>query len=136
MGTGRAYGVTGNLNSDRRKLTTFHLDGEYSWGELGDWGYEIGGRIEFKPGGALQLSLSPGYERQVESRQYVDVFDGGSAATFGQRYVFAFIDYSEVSARLRVVQRLRRTGGHWKPLPEGLRHGRHHDRGVIGTGAA
>ncbi len=102
MGTGRAYGVDGNLNSDRRKLTTFHLSGGYSWGELGDWGYEIGGNIEFKPGGALQLSLSPGYERQVESRQYVDVFDGGSAATFGQRYVFAFIDYSEVSARLRV----------------------------------
>jgi len=46
--------------------------------------------------------LSPSYERQVESRQYVDVFDGGTAATFGQRYVFAFLDYSEVSARLRV----------------------------------
>ncbi len=102
MGTGRAYGVRGNLNSDRRKLTTFHLDGGYSWGELGDWSYEIGGRIEFKPGGALQLSLSPGYERQLESRQYVDVFDGGSPATYGQRYVFAFLDYSQVSARLRV----------------------------------
>ncbi|MEE8573184.1 MAG: DUF5916 domain-containing protein, partial [Gemmatimonadota bacterium] len=102
MGTGRAYGVSGNINSDRRKLTTFQLNGGYSWGELGDWGYEIEGDIEFKPGGAFQLSLSPGYERGVESRQYVDVFDGGSVATFGQRYVFAFIDYSQVSARLRV----------------------------------
>jgi hypothetical protein len=102
MGTGRAYGVSADMNSDRRKLTTFHVNGGYSWGELGDWRYEIDGSIQFTPGGAFQLSLSPGYEREVESRQYVDVFDGGSAATFGQRYVFAFIDYSEVKARLRV----------------------------------
>ena len=102
MGTGRAYGVNADVRSDRRKLTTFSVSGGYSWGELGDWGYEIDGSIQFKPGGAFQLSLSPGYERGVESRQYVDVFDGGSAATYGQRYVFAFIDYSEVRARLRV----------------------------------
>ena len=102
MGTGRAYGVSGRLNTDRRKLTTFHLSGGYEWGELGDWGYEIEGHFDFKPGGAFQLSLSPGYRRELESRQYIDQFDGGSSATFGQRYVFAFLDYSEVKARIRV----------------------------------
>lgn len=102
MGTGRGYGVSGRINSDRRKLTTFHLSGGYNWGELGDWGYRLDGRIEFKPGGAFQLSVSPEYSRELESRQYVDVFDGGSAATFGRRYVFGSIDYSEVSAQFRV----------------------------------
>jgi hypothetical protein len=29
-------------------------------------------------------------------------FDGGGEATFGSRYVFAFLDYSEISARFRV----------------------------------
>lgn len=102
MGTGRSFGVSGRVNSDRRKLTTFHLRGGYTWGELGDWGYEIDADIQFKPGGAFQLTISPEYSRQLESRQYVDVFDGGSAATFGQRYVFGSIDYSQVSARFRV----------------------------------
>ncbi len=101
MGTGRAWGVDGHLFSDRRKLTTFRLFGDYGRGELGDWEYEIGGRIEMKPGGAFQLSLSPEYQRGRESRQYVGRFDGGSSATYGQRYVFAFLDWSEVSARIR-----------------------------------
>lgn len=101
MGTGRAWGVDGHLFSDRRKLTTFRLFGDYGRGELGDWEYEIGGRIELKPGGAFQLSLSPEYQRGRESRQYVGRFDGGSSATYGQRYVFAFLDWSEVSVRIR-----------------------------------
>ncbi len=157
MGTGRAFGVAGRLNSDRRKLTTFRLEGDYSWGELGDWAWDIEADIEFKPGGAFQLSLSPSYERQLESRQYVDVFDGGSVATFGQRYVFAFLDYSEVSARLRVnyaftpdisleayvepfaasgsfsdYGELEATGSRFLRV---YGDGRHHDRGVVGTGA-
>jgi hypothetical protein len=102
MGTGRGYGISGRVNSDRRKLTTFQVSGGYNWGELGDWEYRIDAHIQFKPGGAFQLSVSPEYSRQLESRQYIDVFDGGSAATFGQRYVFGSIDYSEVSARFRV----------------------------------
>ena len=102
MGTGRSYSVSARLNTDRRKLTTFRVFGGYGRGELGDWQYDIGGRLELKPGGAFQLSVSPAYQRGLESRQYVGRFDGGSPATYGQRYVFAFLDWSEVSARIRL----------------------------------
>jgi len=102
MGTGRSYSVSAKLNTDRRKLTTFRVDGGYEWGELGDWQYEIRGSLGLKPGGAFQLSVSPAYQRGLDSRQYVGRFDNGSPTTYGERYVFSFLDYSEVSARLRV----------------------------------
>jgi hypothetical protein len=36
------------------------------------------------------------------SRQFFDVFPGGPASTYGQRYVFAGLDRSEVYAQIRV----------------------------------
>jgi hypothetical protein len=102
MGTGSSWLVSGRLNSDRRKLTTFHMMGGYGWSELGDWAYFIEGRVEFKPAGAFQLNFFPKYWRALESRQYVDTFDGGSEATFGSRYVFGYLDRSEVSMQIRL----------------------------------
>ena len=102
MGTTSSWGGSLDLNSDRRKLTTFRVDGEYYRDELGGWVARFDGQLELKPGGAFQISVNPQYERQYESRQYVGRFDGGSEATYGSRYVFAFLDYSELSAQFRV----------------------------------
>ena len=102
MGTPRAWGGTLELHSDRRKLTTFSVDGEYYRDEFGGWVARFDGRVEFKPGGAFQISVNPEYEREYESRQYVGRFDGGSEATYGSRYVFAFLDYSQISAQFRL----------------------------------
>ena len=102
MGTGRNVSLQGGLNTDRRKLTTFRLNVQYNRGELGDYRTRVGGRIEFKPGGAFQLSLEPEYARWHETRQYVGTFDGGSAATYGSRYVFGHLDASEVAMQIRL----------------------------------
>jgi len=102
MGTGRNVSFSGDFNTDRRKLTTFRLNGRYNRGELGDWGAWLGGRIEFKPGGAFQLSFNPEYARWHETRQYVGTFEGGSPATFGSRYVFGHLDGSEVTMQIRL----------------------------------
>ncbi|MEW5701011.1 MAG: DUF5916 domain-containing protein [Candidatus Zixiibacteriota bacterium] len=53
-------------------------------------------------GDRLSLSLTPSFMRGESSRQYVGTFDGGPAATYGQRYVFARIEQSELSASMRV----------------------------------
>jgi hypothetical protein len=102
MGTGTAWGGSLDLNSDRRKLTTFRIDGEYYRDEFGGWVARFDGRVELKPGGAFQISVNPEYERQLEPRQYVGRFDGGGGGTYGDRYVFSFLDYSEISAQFRV----------------------------------
>src|SRR6185436_20187420 len=38
----------------------------------------------------------------VDSRQYVTTRSGGTTATFGQRYIFSFIERSTLSARFRL----------------------------------
>lgn len=102
MGTPAAWGGSFDVRSDRRKLTTFNIDAEYYRDELGGWVFRLDGGIELRPAGAVQIGIRPEYEREVESRQYVGRFEGGGDATYGRRYVFAFLDYSEISAQLRV----------------------------------
>ena len=48
------------------------------------------------------VRLDPRYSRRVNTRQYVDEFSGGTAATFGQRYVFAATDRSTLSMQFRL----------------------------------
>ena len=48
------------------------------------------------------MSLDPRYERSRDERQYLDTQPGGSSATYGQRYIFAALDQTTISAQLRV----------------------------------
>jgi hypothetical protein len=80
------------------------------WGvEAGVGADDVGGRsfrlepsISFRPGPRWEIALDPRWLDWEESRQYVTARDGGSAATFGRRYIFAHVDRSEVAARIRL----------------------------------
>jgi hypothetical protein len=58
--------------------------------------------VESKPGGNWQAAIEPRYRKSSDARQYVGTFDGGSEATYGQRYVFGRIDRTTVSAQFRL----------------------------------
>ena len=58
-------------------------------------------RLLLRPSDHLTFSVAPGYERSLDTRQYLDTVDGGGAATFGRRYVFGELDQTTVFARLR-----------------------------------
>ncbi len=102
MEAGSAWEVGGKLFSDRRARTNVRLSGGYGRDELGGWSWLLDGTLELKPGGAVQLRLGPTYWRELKSRQYVGTFEGGSAATFGSRYVFAFLDRATLSMQVRL----------------------------------
>ncbi|HKT80789.1 MAG TPA: DUF5916 domain-containing protein [Vicinamibacterales bacterium] len=88
-------------NSDARQ---FRWSGSvfYSGSEIeGDTFQNYNFNVSARPIPALQVSFGPGYVREVQSRQYVDTIDGGSPATFGQRYVFGLIDRTTLSAQMR-----------------------------------
>ncbi|HUF12559.1 MAG TPA: DUF5916 domain-containing protein [Longimicrobiales bacterium] len=70
--------------------------------ELGGWSYWVAPEASWRPTPRLELSLEPEYSRSHEPRQYVDDVDGGPDATYGTRYVFSHLDYSELSAQLRL----------------------------------
>jgi hypothetical protein len=54
----------------------------------------ISGLVSIRPVPQWQFSAEPNYLRAVDTRQYVRTLSGGSAATYGSRYVFAYIDRS------------------------------------------
>ncbi len=57
--------------------------------------------VRWRAGTRWQLSFEPYFERSRNARQYVGTRDGGSAATFGGRYLFGLVERSEISAQFR-----------------------------------
>ena len=70
----------------RRRVATSSLT--YGRNEDGGLTFEVDGEVTMQPGPQWQLSISPAYERQVDTQQYVTTLAGGGPATFGSRYVF------------------------------------------------
>ena len=66
-----------------------------------------GASISFRPGSRWQLSINPNYIRQADSQQYVSTLVGGRAETYGQRYIFAYVDRSTWSTQFRMGYTLR-----------------------------
>ena len=48
-----------------------------------------------------QLSFEPGYTRERQTQQYVDTLPRSGPETFGERYIFTFIDRSTVVTQFR-----------------------------------
>ena len=69
--------------------------------ELDGWEAGLGLELRFRPGTRWLVSVEPSISRSVNPRQYVATRPGGSAATFGSRYLFGEISRSEVAAQFR-----------------------------------
>jgi len=102
MGTPNAYTLTAQVTSRPNVPTTWNARTEYFDDEFGGWRWDASTGIAIHPASQWQASVDPTYSRSVDGRQYVMTRGDGSAATFGGRYVFAFIERSTLSARFRV----------------------------------
>lgn len=102
MGTPRAWSVDAGLSGSHASPTQWSFDGSLFFDELGGWSAAANASVSVRPDPRLELSLSPGLTLSDASRQFFDVFPGGPPATYGQRYVFAGLDRSEIYARIRV----------------------------------
>lgn len=70
-------------------------------GDDNTWGGSMG--LTWKPAAAVSVTVGPEYERSRMGAQYVGTFaDSFATATFGSRYVFAYLDQTTLSANLRV----------------------------------
>ena len=52
-------------------------------------------------GSRLELKLDPGFYTEITPRQYVARRDGGGSETFGSRYIFSELDFSQTSVQIR-----------------------------------
>jgi hypothetical protein len=102
MGTPNAYTVNAQVTSRANVPTTWTARTEYFDDEFGGWRWDASAGLAVRPASQWQASVDPTYSRSVDGRQYVATRAGGSAATFGGRYIFSFIERSTLSARFRL----------------------------------
>jgi hypothetical protein len=99
MGGGAQFEV----NSDRRKKTTYGVFASYSFNARGGWGTNVGPRLQLRPTTAVRVSLQPNHSRTHALAQYVTTqTDANATDTYGARYVFATLDQHVLSMTTRV----------------------------------
>ena len=104
--TPNAYQLNAAVNSRANVPTTWSARASYFNDDFGGWNWSIATGLTVRPASRWQASIDPTYSRAVEPRQYVATRDATNSAvnnlTFGQRYIFSFIERSTLSARFRL----------------------------------
>ena len=107
MKTNGSTGLFAGYDSPSGRDFGWNLWGGGSRDRLGGSSYWISPGLDYRPSPRIELSLSPNFSRSIDPRQYVTEIEGGNDATFGTRYVFSTIDYSELSAQFRLNYAIR-----------------------------
>jgi len=102
MGTPNGVNISSGLNSRPNRPVTWSASVNHANDELGGWSWTVRATLSVRPGARWQASVDPAYTRSADARQYVTTGTGGPAATFGGRYIFAFVERSQLSARFRL----------------------------------
>ena len=102
MGVGSRGGVEVSLGSGEANSLRGNLNGGATWGQYGLANQYVSLFFLARPGDRWQLSAAPRWQHSIDPRQYVSVVDGGSAATYGSRYVFASVHQTTLSMQLRL----------------------------------
>ncbi|HEX2202086.1 MAG TPA: DUF5916 domain-containing protein [Longimicrobium sp.] len=102
LGTSRAWVVIGQLLSRASAPTTWNGRVYYGRNEAGELTYRLSGGVTVTPGPRWRFSVTPNYLRYRDPRQYVATLPGGPAETYGDRYLFSFLDQSTFLAQLRL----------------------------------
>jgi hypothetical protein len=102
MGGPGGWTTTATLKNRAAAPTVWTAAATATTDEFGGRMQNVNGTISFRPGNRWQLSLSPAFIRQTDPRQYVTTLGGGRPESYGQRYVFSFIERSTLSTQLRI----------------------------------
>ncbi len=100
MGLPREFRQEFRINNPFGARTGWRLNGGYGVDEFGAWRRNVSGQITLRPSPRVSVSVEPTFQSGTDPRQYVTRVAGGTR-TFGNRYVFAFIDRTTISTRLR-----------------------------------
>lgn len=100
MGLPREFRQEFRINNPFVAKTAWRLNGGYGVDEFGAWRRNVSGQITLRPSPRVSVSVEPTLQSGTEPRQYVTRIVGGTR-TYGNRYVFAFIDRTTISTKLR-----------------------------------
>lgn len=102
MGVGSQAGIQAELFTSQAHPYRVGVFGTFMSGEFGASSQSVGINLLARPGSRWQFSMVPRWQASVNPRQYVTAVSGGSAATYGTRYVFATVDQTTLSMQLRL----------------------------------
>ncbi|MGH9379516.1 MAG: DUF5916 domain-containing protein [Thermoanaerobaculia bacterium] len=102
METGAAWRSQFNVSTNEARQWVWSIGGSYAADELDGWGYGLNTRILLRFADRFTLSVTPGYERSRNTRQFYTSLAGDQLETFNQRYVFATLTQRTAYARLRM----------------------------------
>ena len=95
------YQIDWEITSDVRKDVDFDINSFLYQERETSW--NLYATLDVKPSRSVSISIGPGIERNVDYVQWVGSFSDASAtATFGNRYVFALLNQTTVSANIRL----------------------------------
>ena len=98
----RRWGVNGtarnSITSRVRWSTTWSVNGS----EDGDSARDLEFEIAVRPATSWQFSMTPSYQREFSTRQYLTQKGGGRPEIYGNRFIFGEIRRSTVSMQLRL----------------------------------
>ena len=101
MGTGHSWSEEVRLNNASNSRTGWRVNGRVGHAEFGGHRQNAGAQLTLRPTDRWQLSIEPNYSRVTEPRQYVWTFEDSLARFFDNRWVFAYVDRTTLSTRLR-----------------------------------
>lgn len=85
-----SWSTGGGVGTDGRKPVSLFFNGWYTQSEAGGWRGGLGMELNVRPGGAMDFSIEPSYNRSETIAQYVTQRrDELATATYGGRYVFS-----------------------------------------------
>lgn len=102
MGTPRAHGFSLELQNRSGARNGWGIDAGGDSNENGGWEGGVELSISARPGDRWELSFDPEFIRERDTRQYITTEGNGRPETYGSRYIFAAVDLSEISGRIRV----------------------------------
>ena len=102
MGTGQSMNI--GLQVANRAGSRTRLRGNISRGfdEFDGGSLNASAGISLRPGTQWEVTFDPRFFTGTTSRQFITSVGNGRPETLGRRYVFSFVDRSEVAARIRV----------------------------------
>jgi hypothetical protein len=103
----RGWTANVQLRNRASSQTSWSTDITVAGDEDGGVSREMRATIAARPGPQWQLSIVPSFVRQVQTQQYITSLAGGSAATYGRRYIFGEIDRSTYSTQFRLSYTLK-----------------------------
>jgi len=102
MATPLGWSIDVNLRNSSAQTTRVATEFYHFESEDDDWSQSLNASVSVRPAPSWQLSIAPNYSHDIFNRQYVQTLTGGRAETYGNRYIFGFIDRTTLSTQLRL----------------------------------